>query len=284
MIKTVVVIGAGTMGNGIAHTAAASGFPPALDVGTSRRSWTAPGRAIYADLQRGVDKGNSQAADEKPSVLGSDNATPDMADRRRAPTSWSRRSIENLEAKTCTLPELDGSRSRSASCRRNTSSISITKIAAATKRAGESDRDALHESGAGDDARRGHPRPSRRPTRRTAARTSRCKPDGEDADRGERLSRLHRNRVLMPMINEAIFALSKASRPPEAIDGVMKLGMNHPMGPLTSPTSSASTSASRSSSVLEEGSAIRIPAVSAPVTMVDAGLLGASRARAFSSY
>ena len=95
-------------------------------------------------------------------------------------------------------------------------------------------RHALHEPGAADDAGRADPRPGDVATSRWRSATELCDDAREDAGRGRpTIPGFIANRILMPMINEAIFAVMEGVGTPEAIDAVMKLGMNHPMGPLT---------------------------------------------------
>ena len=127
----IVVVGAGTMGNGIAHTAAASGFPVTLvDVGNEILDRAR--NTISANLQRGVDKGK-MTADEKESVLGRiRTATDDSAFGSASIVIEA--IIENLEAKASLFEKLDKLTKPECILASNTSSISITKIAARTKR------------------------------------------------------------------------------------------------------------------------------------------------------
>jgi len=130
-IKTVGIIGAGTMGNGIAHTAAASGFDVTLiDVAESflERGMS----TIASNLQRGVDKGK-MTSEEKQQVLGRIRATSDIAAAANADIVIEA-IIESLAAKTQLFAQLDALTGSECILASNTSSISITKIAAATKR------------------------------------------------------------------------------------------------------------------------------------------------------
>src|SRR5437763_12835292 len=130
-MKQLVVIGAGTMGNGIAHTAAASGFAVTLiDVAESflERGMS----TISSNLQRGVDKGK-MTAEEKQQVLGRIRATSDVNAAADADIVIEA-IIENLAAKTELFAKLDSITGSDCILASNTSSISITKIAAATKR------------------------------------------------------------------------------------------------------------------------------------------------------
>src|SRR5882762_9525119 len=130
-MKHIVVIGAGTMGNGIAHTAAASGFDVTLiDVAESflERGMS----TIASNLQRGVDKGK-MTSEEKQQVLGRIRATSDIAAAANADIVIEA-IIESLAAKTQLFAQLDALTGSECILASNTSSISITKIAAATKR------------------------------------------------------------------------------------------------------------------------------------------------------
>src|SRR5947209_3463868 len=130
-MQKIVVIGAGTMGNGIAHTAAASGFDVTLiDVADEivQRGMS----TIATNLQRGVDKGR-MSADEKAAVLRRIRPTTDFQPIANADIVIEA-IIENLGAKTALFQKLDGLTAAQCILASNTSSISITKMAAATKR------------------------------------------------------------------------------------------------------------------------------------------------------
>ncbi|HEX3107571.1 MAG TPA: 3-hydroxybutyryl-CoA dehydrogenase, partial [Thermoanaerobaculia bacterium] len=225
----IVVIGAGTMGNGIAHTAAASGFPTTL-IDVDQPILDRAMSTISANLQRGVDKGK-MTADEKQSVLGRINATPDMAAVAEADLIVEA-IIENLAAKTSLFQKLDGLAKPECILSSNTSSISITKIAASTKRP---------EKVIGMHFMNPVPVMTLVEVIRGIATSDETYRVVEDLAKRMGKTPIEvndypgfiSNRVLMPMINEAIFALYEGVAAPEAIDGVMKLGMNHPMGPLT---------------------------------------------------
>src|ERR1043166_4960344 len=130
-MQKIVVIGAGTMGNGIAHTAAASGFPTTL-IDVDQPILDRALSTISANLQRGVDK-VKMTADEKQTILGRINATSDMAAVTNADLVVEA-IIENLAAKTALFAQLDRVTKPECILSSNTSSISITKIAAATNR------------------------------------------------------------------------------------------------------------------------------------------------------
>src|ERR1700738_2098754 len=128
-MKQIVVIGAGTMGNGIAHTAAASGFDVTLiDVA---EAFLERGMAtISGNLQRGVDKGKL-TAEEKQQVLGRIRATSDVGSAENADIVIEAIN-ESLAAKTELFGKLDVITRPDCVLASNTSSISITKIAAST--------------------------------------------------------------------------------------------------------------------------------------------------------
>ena len=131
-MKQIVVIGAGTMGNGIAHTAAASGFDVTL-IDVAEAFLERGMSTISANLQRGVDKGK-MTADEKQQVLGRIRADERRRRRRRTPTSSSKRSSKTSPPRPQLFAKLDSITRPDCILASNTSSISITKIAAATKR------------------------------------------------------------------------------------------------------------------------------------------------------
>jgi 3-hydroxybutyryl-CoA dehydrogenase len=223
------VVGAGTMGNGIAQVAARAGFEVVMrDVAPE---FLARGMsAIDKSLQRDVDK-ERLSADEKQIILGRVKTTTDVNDLRDA-FIVVEAVTENLSVKSELFKALDGIMKTNAILASNTSSISITKLGAVTQRPDKVI--GMHFM---------NPVPVMKLVEiiRGAATT------------GETYQTVHgltekvgkiplecndspgfiSNRVLMPMINEAIFALYEGVATRESIDGIMKLGMNHPMGPLT---------------------------------------------------
>ncbi|MGA8810091.1 MAG: 3-hydroxyacyl-CoA dehydrogenase NAD-binding domain-containing protein, partial [Thermoanaerobaculia bacterium] len=225
-MKNIVVIGAGTMGNGIAHTAAASGFDVTL-IDVAEAFLERGMSTISANLQRGVDKGK-MTADEKQQILGRIRATRDIEAAASADIVIEA-IIENLAAKTELFAKLDSITGADCILASNTSSISITKIAAATKRPDKvigmhfmnpvpvmTLVEVIRGIATSDE---------------TYARVAELsKQMGKTAIEVNDYPGFISNRVLMPMINEAIFALFEGVATAESIDGVMKLGMNHPMG------------------------------------------------------
>ncbi len=227
-IKTLGVVGAGTMGHGIAQVAAVSGYPTILvDV--------APTALEYAVAQ--IDKSLGKLAgkgkiseDDKEAALERITTTSDLADLGEADLVVEA-VVEKLQVKQQVLADLDDVCADHAILSTNTSSISITKLAAVTDRP---DRViGMHFM---------NPVPLMKLVEviRGLA-TSQATYDAVEAaaeTMGKTPVEVHdapgfvSNRVLMPMINEAIFCLHEGVGEAEAIDQVMKLGMNHPMGPL----------------------------------------------------
>jgi 3-hydroxybutyryl-CoA dehydrogenase len=223
------VVGAGTMGNGIAQTAARSGYDVVMrDVKEEflRRGM----QAIDKSLQRDVDKGRLRE-EEKRAIVGRIRTTTELTDF--ADASFVIEAItENLEVKRELFRALDEATRRDAILASNTSSISITKLGAATTRPDKVIGmhfmnpvpvmklvEVIRGIATSDD---------------TWARTRELSEKmGKTALECNDSPGFVSNRVLMPMINEAVFALYEGVASRESIDGIMKLGMNHPMGPLT---------------------------------------------------
>jgi 3-hydroxybutyryl-CoA dehydrogenase len=223
------VVGAGTMGNGIAQTAARAGYGVVLrDV---KDEFIARGlAAIDRSLQRDVDK-ERLTEEEKRSIVGRIRTTTELSEM--AGCGFVIEAItESLEAKREVFRALDSAAGPETILASNTSSISITKLGAATERP---DRvigmhfmnpvpvmklvEVIRGIATSDEtwAR----------TRQLAERMGKTALECNDSPG------FVSNRVLMPMINEAVFALYESVATRESIDGIMKLGMNHPMGPLT---------------------------------------------------
>ena len=280
-MKQIVVIGAGTMGNGIAHTAAASGFDVTL-IDVAETILERGMSTISSNLQRGVDKGKLTAED-KQQVLGRIHATSDVASAAGADIVIEA-IVESLAAKRELFTKLDSLTADHCILASNTSSISITKIAAAT---GRPDKvigmhfmnpvpvmtlvEVIRGIETSDD---------------TYARVAELsKRMGKTAIEVNDYPGFISNRVLMPMINEAIFALFEGVATAESIDGVMKLGMNHPMGPLTLADFIGLDVCLAILRVLEEGFGDpKYRPCPLLVKMVDAGWLGRKSGRGFYDY
>jgi 3-hydroxybutyryl-CoA dehydrogenase len=223
------VIGAGTMGNGIAQVAARAGFNVVMrDVA---EEFLARGlKAIDKSLQRDVDKERLTAGD-KQAIVARIKTTTDLADLRDAFVVVEA-ATEDLKIKTEIFQALDGIVNNDAILASNTSSISITKLGAATKRAHKVI--GMHFM---------NPVPVMKLVEIIRGAATSDETYHTIHGLTEKLGKIPlecndspgfiSNRVLMPMINEAIFALYEGVASRESIDGIMKLGMNHPMGPLT---------------------------------------------------
>jgi 3-hydroxybutyryl-CoA dehydrogenase len=280
-MNNIAVIGAGTMGNGIAHTAAAAGISVTLidvDNGILDRA----ANTISTNLQRGVDKGRT-SAEEKQSVIGRIRTTTDMSAAANADLVVEA-IIENLGAKTSLFETLDRTTPPSCILASNTSSISITKIASATRRPDKIIGmhfmnpvpvmplvEVIRGIATSDD---------------TYQRVEGlAKKMGKTPIEVNDYPGFVSNRVLMPMINEAIFALYEGVASAEAIDGVMKLGMNHPMGPLTLADFIGLDVCLAILRVLEDGFGDpKYRPCPLLVKMVDAGWLGKKSGRGFYRY
>jgi len=227
--EVIGVIGAGTMGNGIAQVCARAGYSVIMrDV---REELLQRGMsAIDKSLQRDVDKERLRA-EEKAEVVKRIQTTTDLSSLNAA--SFVVEAVtENLAVKTEVFKALDEITPPAAILASNTSSISITKLAAATSRP---------------DKIIGMHFMNPVPVMKLVEVIRGIATSDETYDRVQDLTvKLGKtpldcqdspgfvsNRVLMPMINEAIFALYEGVASRESIDGIMKLGMNHPMGPLT---------------------------------------------------
>jgi len=223
------VVGAGTMGNGIAQVAARAGYSVILhDV---REEFLQRGMGtIDKSLQRDVDKERLDATG-KQAIISRIRTTTDFASFKEA-SFVVEAVIEDLQVKTQVFKMLDQVTPPPAILASNTSSISITKLAAATSRPdkvigmhfmnpvpvmklvevirGMATSDETYEK-----------------VRALSEQLGKTALDCQDSPG------FVSNRVLMPMINEAVFTLYEGVASRESIDGIMKLGMNHPMGPLT---------------------------------------------------
>jgi len=229
MIKTVGVIGAGTMGNGIAQVFAQSGFQVVVQ-DIADRSLERARAAIDKSLAKFVEKGKLEVADRE-AALGRLAFTTDLA--ALADVDYIvEAAFEHLDTKRALFADLDRMTRPGVMLTSNTSSISITTLAAATKRP---------ELVLGMHFMNPVPlmtlvelvRGQATSAEAMAAATALCVTLGKTPVEAADYPGFIANRILMPMINEAVFAVMEGVGTPEAIDTVMKLGMNHPMGPLT---------------------------------------------------
>jgi 3-hydroxybutyryl-CoA dehydrogenase len=222
------VVGAGTMGNGIAHVFAQHGWTVAL-IDTVPAALERALGTIRSNLERQVKKG-ALPADAPGQVLARITPAPAL-DAARGASLVVEAASENPAVKFGVFEELDRVAEPGAILATNTSSISITEIAARTRRPAQVI--GMHFMNPVPvmqlvEVIRGHATSDA--TTATVMETARAlgKTPVEVNDYPGFVS----NRVLMPMINEAIFCVMEGVAAPEAIDTVMKLGMAHPMGPL----------------------------------------------------
>jgi len=223
------VVGAGTMGNGIAQVAARAGFDVVMrDVA---QEFLARGmKAIEKSLQRDVDK-ERLSNDEKQAIIERIKTTSDLGSLSDA-FIVVEAVTEDLAVKTEVFRALDQITKPEAILASNTSSISITKLGAATSKPDKIV--GMHFM---------NPVPVMKLVEVIRGAATSAETFETVRALSERLGKTPlecqdypgfiSNRVLMPMINEAIFALHEGVATRESIDGIMKLGMNHPMGPLT---------------------------------------------------
>jgi len=229
MIRTIGVIGAGTMGNGIAQTFAQSGFSVIL-LDVAQPMLDRARGTIEASLGKFVEKGRLSAADRDATLARL--ATTTTLDRLVEADYIVEAIVENADAKRALFTSLDAIATRDAILASNTSSISITSLGAATKRP---DRVlGMHFMNPVPlmtlvELIRGQATSAESMT----IASDLCRTLGKTPVEAADYPGFIANRILMPMINEAIYAVMEGVGTPEAIDAVMKLGMNHPMGPLT---------------------------------------------------
>ena len=227
-IKTVAVLGAGTMGNGIAHVFARAGYHVILrDV--DQRFLDRGMETISKNLDREVKKGKLADAD-KPTVLGRIHATTDQA--KLATADFAVEAVpERLDLKLSVLREADSLLRPGVILASNTSSISVTTLAAATKRPeqfiGMHFMNPVPVMTLVEVIRAIQTNDTTFATTIALCEKLEKKPVAANDAPG-----FVSNRVLMPMINEAAFCVMEGIATAEAVDTVMKLGMNHPMGPL----------------------------------------------------
>jgi 3-hydroxybutyryl-CoA dehydrogenase len=228
-IRKVGVIGAGTMGNGIAQVFVQSGFSVTL-IDVARPMLDRARTTIEKSLGKFVEKGRMTAA-ERDAALGRLETHTSLD--RLAPVDYVVEAIvENAEAKRELFASLDTLTQPDVILASNTSSISITLLGAATRRPDKVL--GMHFMNPVPlmtlvEMIRGQATSTESMKIASDLSVALGKTPVEAADYPGFIA----NRILMPMINEAIFAVMEGVGTPEAIDAVMKGGMNHPMGPLT---------------------------------------------------
>src|SRR5688572_12923117 len=228
MITTIGVVGAGTMGSGIAQVFAQAGFGVRL-VDVSEPLLDRARLGVEKSLEKFVEKGKVSSADRDAALGRLTTAT--SLDRLVEADYIVEAIVENVEAKGALFTSLDAIASPGVILASNTSSISITRLGAATKRP---DRvlgmhfmnpvplmtlvEMIRGQSTSDESMR--------------TGSELCLRLGKTPVEAADFPGFIANRILMPMINEAIYVVMEGVGTPVAIDTVMKLGMNHPMGPL----------------------------------------------------
>jgi len=228
-VKKIMVVGAGQMGSGIAQVCAMAGYDVFLH--DLRQEYVDRGLStITKNLTRQVEKGR-MTADEKTGILNRLTPSLDLQNASKVDLVIEA-VVENMEVKTSLFSQLDEITPEHTILATNTSSLPITEIAAATKRPEKVI--GMHFM---------NPVPVMKLVEiiRGLATADEVYQTIEDIT--HKLNKVPvevndfpgfvSNRILMPMINEAIYTLYEGVATKEAIDEVMKLGMNHPMGPLT---------------------------------------------------
>jgi 3-hydroxybutyryl-CoA dehydrogenase len=228
-LTNVTVIGAGTMGNGIAHVFAQSGFKVVL-VDVSRAQLDKAIQTITKNLDRQVTKGSITEEQKKTALLNICTDTDLGVGVSRAELVVEA-ATENVELKLKIFKQADELSPKEAILATNTSSISITKIAAVTSR--PSKVIGMHFM---------NPVPVMKLVEIINGYATEASVTDTIVELSKALGKIPcvvndypgfiANRILMPMINEAIYSLYEGVASVEAIDTVMKLGMAHPMGPL----------------------------------------------------
>ena len=227
-VKTFGVVGAGQMGNGIAQVAAMSGLQVIMN--DIKEEFVQKGlQNITKLLVKAVEKGKLSGA-EKDAVLGRIKTSVDLTDMASADFVVEA-ATENEKLKLGIFEELDGRCKPDVILSSNTSSISITKIASATQRPERVI--GMHFMNPVPmmtlvEVIRGLATSDETVNTTTQLAIDMKKTPVPANDYPGFIS----NRILMPMINEAVYALFEGVGTADAIDQVMKLGMNHPMGPL----------------------------------------------------
>jgi len=280
-IKSIGVVGAGTMGNGIAQAFAVAGYPVTM-TDVAQAALDRGVKTVDGSLERLVKKEKMTAAD-KAAVLSrikTSTKTEDIAGADLVVEA----ATENLDLKLKIFASLDAAAKPDAIIASNTSSISITKLAAATKRPaqvigmhffnpvpvmqlvelirGLQTSDATH-----------------------AAVEAITKKIGKAPVQVKNSPGFVVNRMLCPMINEAIFALGEGLATPAEIDEAMKLGCNHPIGPLALCDMIGLDVELAVLNVLYEGfKDSKYRPAPLLVEMVEAGYLGRKTGRGFYTY
>ena len=280
-IRTAGVIGAGTMGNGIAHVFAKSGYNVVL-VDVEQRFLDRGLQTISKNLEREVAK-NKLTPEQRDQALGRIAGTPDR--KRLADCDFIvEAASERFEIKAELFRDLDAMCRPEVLLSSNTSSISITKLAAVTKRPDKVI--GMHFF---------NPVPVMKLAEVIRGLATSQETFATVRDLALQLDKTPievndapgfvSNRVLMPLLNEAMYAVMEGVATPEAVDEVFKLGMAHPMGPLTLADFIGLDVCLDIMRVLQDGLGDpKYRPCPLLIKMVDAGWLGKKSGRGFYKY
>lgn len=282
MNHSVMVIGAGTMGNGIAHVFAQSGYEVTL-VDIKQEFLDKALSTISGNLDRQVKKG-SLTETQKAETLSRLSVSTDLPASAKGKNLIIEAATENPEIKKSIFRTLDEQADTECILATNTSSISITQIAAVTKR--PELVIGMHFM---------NPVPVMKLVEIIRGYSTSQKTFDQVKTWSESLDKIPvevndspgfiSNRILMPMINEAIFTVYEGVASPEAVDSIMKLGMAHPMGPLQLADFIGLDVCLAIMNVLHDGfSDSKYRPCPLLKKMVDAGHLGKKSGRGFYSY
>ncbi len=281
-IKSVGVVGAGQMGNGIAQVAAQNGFSVVM-MDVSAAAVDKGLATISGSCDRIIKKGGMTEAD-KSALLGRIKASQKMADLKDCDIAIEA-ATENLDLKIKIFKELDEIMKPSALLATNTSSLSITKIAGVTRRP---------EKVAGMHFM--NPVPVMKLVEGIRGLQTSDETFSAVRDLSEKMGKIFVpsskdmpgfivNRILMPMINEAIFALNEGIAGPKEIDDAMMLGTNQPIGPLALADLIGLDTTLAVINVLHEGLGdSKYRACPLLIKYVEAGWLGRKTGRGFYTY
>lgn len=228
-MKNIAVVGSGTMGNGIAHTFAQFGYQVLL-IDIKQELIDKGINTITKNLERQVSKG-ILTEDQKASSLANIKTSLLLSDAKNSELVIEAAS-ENFDIKMKIFSELDSVCGKETILASNTSSISITEIASVTKRPGKVI--GMHFM---------NPVPVMKLVEIIRGLSTSQETFDTIKSLTEKIEKVPvevqdypgfiSNRILLPMLNEAVYCVMEGVATPESIDTVMKLGMNHPMGPLT---------------------------------------------------